>query len=480
MGGGPVSNLDTLDELATHVQNSATELDELDAYYAGHQPLAFLHPEVEKRAGDRIPKLAINWARVIVGAIEERLDIEGFRLGVDAEPDDRLWGIWQANDMDEWSQMVHIDALVHRRSFVSVWFSDDPETPRLAPESARQMTVAHAPGTRDVIAAAKVWRENEDGLEVPVRQPTPPRVKGKRQIDRAVLYLPDVIERYQRPAMGGRAVQSKTWILDGEPIPNPLGEVPVVPFVNRPRLTDLTGETELADVLTLVDAMNKLATDMMVSSEFHAIQRRWFTNMEIPKTGADRDRFVAEVRKLLQQEFPDKPTFAGKGVQTGVYPEAQLDNFINAIKLLASQIAAIAGLPPHYLGLNADNPASADAIRSAEASLVKKALRKQRGFGGSWERVMRLALRVADPDNLPDGVERMETIWRDPATPTPAQLADYIVKLTQPTAGGRPVITIRQAREDLRYTPQQIERMEADDAKITVGAPPQIEPANAG
>jgi hypothetical protein len=56
--------------------------------------------------------------------------------------------------------------------------------------------------------------------------------------------------------------------------------------------------------------------------------------------------------------------------------------------MLAAQIAAIAGLPPHYVGLMSQaNPASADAIRSAEASLVKRALRKQRVFGGSWERV---------------------------------------------------------------------------------------------
>jgi hypothetical protein len=111
------------------------------------------------------------------------------------------------------------------------------------------------------------------------------------------------------------------------------------------------------------------------------------------------------------------------------------------------------------LGVNTANPASADAIRSAEASLVKKAERKQRGFGGSWERVMRLAQRLRDGVRDP-ALDGLETIWADAATPTIAQQADAAVKLLQ---GDRPVITVRQAREDLGYTPVQIARMEQDD-----------------
>ncbi|MBQ1165982.1 phage capsid protein, partial [Streptomyces sp. A73] len=38
-------------------------------------------------------------------------------------------------------------------------------------------------------------------------------------------------------------------------------------------------------------------------------------------------------------------------------------------RIMATQL----GLPPHYLGYTTDNPASADAIRSSEAQLVKRA-----------------------------------------------------------------------------------------------------------
>jgi hypothetical protein len=109
--------------------------------------------------------------------------------------------------------------------------------------------------------------------------------------------------------------------------------------------------------------------------------------------------------------------------------------------------------------VSTDNPASADAIRSSEASLVKKAKRKQRIFGGAWERAMRLALLVdggaliGSAVTLPQGSERMETIWRDPETPTVSQKADAAVKLVQ--AG---LIHPETALEDLGYSPTKIQQ----------------------
>ena len=88
----------------------------------------------------------------------------------------------------------------------------------------------------------------------------------------------------------------------------------------------------------------------------------------------------------------------------------------------------MAGLPPHYFGWSDANPASADAIRSAETRLVKRAERRQRSFGEAWEEVMRLGY-IVTRGQLPDGAVMLETVWRDPATPTVAQTADALTKL---------------------------------------------------
>lgn len=422
--------------------------DQLDLYYSGRQPLSFLPPDVAQATMGRLRPLLINWPRLVIDTIEERLDVEGFRFGADLPADSRCWDIWQANNLDEWSQQCHLEALLHARSYALVWADEiDNEQPRISIESSQQMSVVYYPGTTVIAQATKRW------------------VEGDYQY--LTIYRPDSIERYIADAgmAADMSMTASAWELREEPLSHDLGEVPVVPFVNRPRIMHPLGESELADVIPLADAVNKLATDMMVTSEFSASKRRYATGLEIPRNTDNRERFQQEVREAWDEATKGKTWLAGPGVTFGEFTEAALTNFVAAIELLTSNIAALSGLPPHYLGITSDgNPSSADAIRSSEAALVKRAQRKQRVFGGSWERVMRLALRVQNP-TLPAGAEAMETIWASPETPTVAQKVDAAVKLD---GIGMP---FRQSLEDLGKTPTQIERilsMRSDDALSAV------------
>jgi hypothetical protein len=98
------------------------------------------------------------------------------------------------------------------------------------------------------------------------------------------------------------------------------------------------------------------------------------------------------------------------------------------IDLYARIMSSQFGLPPHMLGYTTDNPASADAIRSTEAKLVKKSERRIRRLGRGWQDAMRLALWIRDGEP-PDKTRRIETVWRNPATPTIAAQVDATVKL---------------------------------------------------
>jgi hypothetical protein len=412
---------------------------QLDGYYSGQQPLSFLPPDVASATMGRLRPLLINWPRLVIDTIEERLDVEGFRFGEDLPADSRCWGIWQANNLDEWSQLCHLEALLHGRSYVLVWADEiDNSQPRISVESSQQMSVVHYPGTSTIAQATKRWVEGDTAF--------------------LTIYRPDSIERYfsTTARVGDLSATASAWELREAPLSHDLGEVPVVPFVNRPRIARPLGESELADVIPLADAVNKLATDMMVTSEFSASKRRWATGLEMPVTATSRvsDCRSRSARPGTKRRRARRGSLE-PGVQFGEFTEASLTNFVAAIELLTSQIAALSGLPPHYLGLTNDgNPASADAIRSSEAALVKRAQRKQRVFGGSWERVMRLALRVQN-SALPEGAMAMETIWGSPETPTVAQKVDAAVKLDQM---GMP---FRQNLEDLGYTPTQIDRIQA-------------------
>jgi hypothetical protein len=430
-----------LSTLVAKLRTQQADVDKWDQYYRGIQPLAFIHPQIALEVGDRLKNLLINFPRLALNSLEERLNVEGFRMAGESTVNDDLWKIWQANDFDAASSRCHLRTLRHGRAAVSVWDNPaDAKTPRMRVESAKQVVWDYEPGTSGVVRAAV--KSYKDG-----------------RTDYAWLYLADQIIPYGRGGDVARKLNGAgDWQIIGDIVPNPLGVVPFVPFLNAYDDDMPDGESELTDIARIADAINKLATDMMTSAEFHAMPRRWATGVEIPK-GPEGVRLEAEVRAYWERAIASKVWIAGKDVNFGQFSAADLQNFVQAITMLSTILSALAGLPPHYVGITHDNPASADAIRSAEASLVKRAERKQRTNGESWEDVMTLAIMVRDGKDAVN-TQDMETVWGSAETPTVAQQADAAVKLH---AEG--IITDRQAQEDLGYSPVQRERMAVERAE---------------
>jgi hypothetical protein len=427
-------------------------LEAYDRYYEGQQPLTYMHPEILREVGDRIAPVIIGWPQLVVDTVEERLDVEGFRLPDEVEGDKDLWRVWQDNDLDEQSEQGHVDTLTMGRAAVCVGTNeDDAATPRVTVESPLEIFAEIDPRTRRVRAALRRVAEVESFTTMTHRY--------------ATLYLPDRTSYYEWQG-GWKEVDRDE---------HGLGEVPVVPLLNRPRLRagqrvahgvtqPRYGTSELAPIIPLSDAANKLATDMMLGAEFQALPLRGFFGIGPGDLEDEMGNKLTALQAIMGRLF----TLKNKDGKEFQFPAASLSNFHESINTLARVTAAVAGLPPHYLGFTTDNPASADAIRSAESRLVKRAERKQRNFGGSWERTMRLVRRFQTGE-WDVRLKRLEVSWRDASTPTVAQKADATVKLFSTTP--RPIITLRQAREDLGYTDVQIGRMEAEDQQSALDDP---------
>lgn len=127
------------------------------------------------------------------------------------------------------------------------------------------------------------------------------------------------------------------------------------------------------------------------------------------------------------------------------------------------QAAAYTGLPPQYFSFSSDNPASAEAIEYSETRLIRKCEAIAVRIGESWEQAIRIAKLVMG-QTLAEDDFRMEAVWRDPATPTRAAVADATTKLL-----GAGAITVEQARRDLGYTPEEIRQMSEDDRNSPLG-----------
>ena len=152
----PSSEVDWLTWLSRRHDAERGELEVLNSYYEGTQPLTYMHPEIFREVADRIRPVIIGWPQLVVDALEERLDVEGFRLPNKESSEDDLWRVWQANDLDEESQLGHIDALSMRRAYVAVGTNeDDADTPLVSVESPLEMYADVDPRTRKVRAALR-------------------------------------------------------------------------------------------------------------------------------------------------------------------------------------------------------------------------------------------------------------------------------------------------------------------------------------
>ena len=396
-----MDDIDLAKSLRERLRNAKPTLEKWDRYYNGKQPLSYMHPELQRELAPRIQQVVINWPQLVVDAVEERLDVEGFRLPGAPELTDRLWGWWQANDLDVTSQEGHTDTLAMGRAYVITGVRADSDVPLVTVESPLQVITDDDPATRKPRAAIKHWVDEDEDAEF------------------TTLYLPDATV-YYRARMDGAAFEEIDRVEHG------LGRVMVRPLINRARTLGRSGSPEFAPIIPLSDAACKIATDMMVSADFNAIPRTIAYGSTEDDFKDAEGRPVSKWEKIAGRIWAIAGTRAESEVMQ--LPAADLRNFHETINSLAKLTGALAAIPPHYMGWTDANPASAEGIHAATMRLVKRCERKTRGFGGTWEDVARDMLLVAD-GSLPDGSERLEAVWRDPSTPTLASEADAWVKL---------------------------------------------------
>ena len=283
-------------------------------------------------------------------------------------------------------------------------------------ESAKQVAVLTDPGTRQVVAAVKRWEDKD------------------RNTTEAVLYLPDQIVRLRAPQTG--AVTGYTAV---DTITNPLGVVPVVDLRNTDRIVGDWGTSEIDDLRPLVDALNKSLADMMVTSEYVGRPRRWATGIELteeavldddgnPVLDDDNEPVTSEVNPI--PEGHRAMISENNEAKFGQLQAADLAGYEASVRVILGQIMAVSTLPAHYVGVFTDNPASADALRAAEASLTARAEARQSQFGRAWEMVAKLMIAVRDGRD-PNLIDDIRVQWADVATRSVAQEADAVVKLYQ-------------------------------------------------
>lgn len=419
-----------VDDLITDLNGKQGALEENQAYYDATFRLRALGLSTPPEM--RFLTAAVGWPSMYISSLEERLDVEDFRMGDESEGDDRLRNWWQANLLDVESGPGHTETLVHGISYITVSApnedaDEDPEIPIMKLESPFNFIAKQDYRTRKVKEALRVYED--------------PEIPNEKYV---ALFLPD-----ETVYLGQSKNSSSQWTVDYV-VKHELGRVLVSPLVNRNRIHQWCGVSEIsAELRSATDAASRIMMNLQSAAELMAIPQRILFGVseedfpvDVSKPGAAMEAYMARIMAFEND--------AGKATQ---FSSADLRNYVDALQELAKQVASYTGLPPQYLSFSSDNPASAEAIKSAESRLIKKVERKARLFGQSWEEAMRLGMLVIDGD-IPRDAYKLETVWRDPSTPTFAAKADGTVKLHQ-----QGIVPTEQARIDLGYSDIQRKEM---------------------
>lgn len=419
--------------LGSKLQDESHRFNALEAYWRGEPAVPFGNRKM-REAYRRLQKQArSNYAALVSETVLERLKVAGFRngsTGTDTQ-DKEAWSWWQANHMDADSLLVHRAAVNLSRSYVIVGRTEDGK-PLVTGEDPRQVIHESDPeDRRKVRAALKVYWDDVESHFV------------------AVVYLPGEVHYYESvPKIKQDCAtlwKPANWVATGEDIVDFGGDVPVVPFVNRP---DLGGDGlgEFEDVTDVLDRIATTTLDRLVITAMQAYRQRYATGID----PTDED---GNIQKTFDPGADLLWIADDENVKFGEFGVTDVSAVLKAVESDVQHLAAITRTPPHYL-LSTTTNVSGDALAAAESGLVSKTIERSVEFGEAWEQVYRLAGYITGQDIAEDA----EVIWIDPQFRTLTELASAAVQLM--SAG----VPWRSRMRKLGYTPPEIDRMEAERA----------------
>lgn len=279
-------------------------------------------------------------------------------------------------------------------------------------------------GTREMAAAIKIWRENINENNVLSEQ------------SRVNVYYPGRIEKYVTRGAGGQLEQYRdapgdTWPYawvdrTGRPLP-----VPITPFKNRSKEYSNSGKTELADVISTQDALNRVLVSMVMATELTGFQIRTSIGFRPPRA-ISPGMWIAAVPKDTNG---NDATSIDEGrqrwlssIKIGTLEVGPLAPFLDEASFLIDQMYEITRTPR---SVGRDSNASGEAQKQREIGLIGKARRCQISFGLSWQKVFRLAHLIESvfaPD-APPAVARIKARWRSPEIRDDGKTVENAVKV---------------------------------------------------
>lgn len=337
-----------------------------------------------------------NWCRVMVDTIESRQSVRSLMVEGDETDDPTLRAIWNASRMGGQVKMFNRDRLIFGRAFLSVGSNeDDPTRPLVRTESPREMAADVDIRKERIVRAARFYDPNKDS----------------KKPQQATLYQ-------QGSTVWTSREKGSQWVeVDRDEHGQ---DVPIVMHLNRRISGGWVGESQMTDIIPLVDSVTRSLTNLQFAQEAHGIPRMYMTGVSqgdfIDAQGNPIPKFEAYFNAIHM--------LRDSNAKVGNLSGADLKNFETAVTIYGKQAAVITGFPARYFGLFTTNPPAEGAMRADEAQLVEQVETQNEEAGYT----IGDALAVARQFSTGEKPSSVNVDWFDPSTPTMAQREDALSK----------------------------------------------------
>lgn len=403
----------------------APAYDMLWSYYDGIQPLRYSTERLEEVFRSLTVHFQQNWCACIVDAALDRINLMRFEVAGNEVATERLNELWESTELSLDENDAHAAALVCGESFIVVWPDADGTVQAYYHDPRLVHLFYDRENPRLKQFAAKWWVADDE----------------RRYL---TLYYADRLEHYVSRGKSESVSNAAAFEPTDEPVvANPYGVVPVFHLRRERRAI----RSELGNITSLQDAVNKLLADMMVAAEFGAFRQRYVISQ------VDPGRLKNAPNEIWSIPAGDG---AGQATSVGEFEQSDLSVYLSAIDKLSTSMAVITRTPKHYFYAQGGDP-SGEALIAMEAPLNRKVQQYLERFTVVWQQIavflLQLSGMAVDPMTVSAVFEPVETIQ---------PLTESIIRQNSVSAG-IPLAT-QLAREG--WTDAELDAMAAEEKAV--------------
>ncbi|WP_158170905.1 phage portal protein [Rhodococcus sp. JT-3] len=394
-----------MSELKTAVQtilDRAKGYQTAQKYYDGTVDEIFASAKVKRALEKTGNQFRVNYAKTPVDAVGSRLELTGVATLSD-QAKQVVDQAWQENNLElELSQII-TNTLVYGDSYVFVWPDEQDQTQIYYNSPLTTVVIYDVENPRKPAYAAKMWTiELEDG----------------RQRVRVNLYFAGRICKYiSKSESLPMTVQDS----DFEPfvdedtdeqgqLVNEYGQIPIFHLS--------TGTPEHLSAYGPQNAINKLLISQMSSVEAYGFPTRYVIAGD--HTGSPSDFGDDDDSNSLSNE-PGELWWLQNVNKVGQFDPAKPETLISPYREYVRAMASVTSTPLSYFE-NTQTNVSGEALRAAEAPLVKKVRLRQLAIGSALRKMFLFVLKLNQID------EDVQLQWRQIESIDTSETWDIIKK----------------------------------------------------